>query len=650
LTLPPSGVLDQRAPAVPSGIALPAVEALSPGPYRLPLAALSTAAGLLVASIADARARVSDPSAPNLFWLGLIVIIVPNAVLLIRPGASRLERVGSVLLIGLGLYCVKVLQSPLMFTFFDEFLHTRTVEDIVQTGKLFTPNALLPVSPLYPGMESATSSLMLLGGMTSFQAGVVLLAIARIVFLLGLFLFFEAITGSSRLAGVAALVYMANPSFVFFSAQFGYESFALALAVLTLYAVFRRGRAVDPPFVSWVLIVTFGLAMVVTHHVTTIILTGFLFVWSGVHLLEGRRGAPGLNWSSVHVVRAIRNRSYRSPSPLKPALLIGAMAVAWLVLVASTTIGYLAPALEGAVAQVLQLALGQSGPRQLFTGVGPAAPTWEVATGYISVAIILVLLPWGFFQLVRARQLNSAQVTLAIVALGYPAMQVARLTERGAEISARMMTFIFIAVAYVLAVGLVASVPWRVPRALKLAIPVALLSVVYLGNVVVAVPIWMRLPGPYLVGADPRSVEVESITGAEWVRDNLGPDNRFLADRSNRLLLGTIGQQHLVTVGGDRINLRPAFFATTLGEDELGRLIVGRVRYVLVDRRLSSSLPLVGVYTERGEAAGRRRTTPIPPAALGKYDFIPRVSRLYDSGNLQVYDIGPLTDTEAAPP
>jgi hypothetical protein len=164
------------------------------------------------------------------------------------------------------------------------------------------------------------------------------------------------------------------------------------------------------------------------------------------------------------------------------------------------------------------------------------------------------------------------------------------------------------------------------------------------GGVVVAVPNWLRLPGPYLVGADPRSIEPQGIAAAAWTLRNLGPENRFMVDRTNRLLLGTIGRQHPVTASGDRVNVRPAFFGTSLGPLEIGVLRAGAVRYVLIDRRLSTSLPLVGVYTERGEASAGRRTFPIEPAALGKFDAVPGVSRIFDSGDIQIYDIRVLTD------
>ena len=194
-----------------------------------------------MAAVADFRARLGDPNAPMVLWAGLLLIFVPNALRLLGRGATRNERIGCVLLVGIGLYLVKVAASPLMFTFFDEFLHMRTAEDIVQTGRLFTPNSLLAVSPIYPGMESATSALSLLGGLTTFQAGIILLAVSRLTLALGLFLLYEAITGSGRIAGLASLVYMANPSFVFFSAQYGYETFALPFAVLPLYSSFDAG-------------------------------------------------------------------------------------------------------------------------------------------------------------------------------------------------------------------------------------------------------------------------------------------------------------------------------------------------------------------------------------------------------------------------
>ena len=165
--------------------------------------------------------------------------------------------------------------------------------------------------------------------------------------------------------------------------------------------------------------------------------------------------------------------------------MISALAVGWLLIVATVTVGYLAPAIEGAALEVVRLALGKSGARQLFSGAGQGPPFWEVALGYASVVLILVSLPIGLIQLFRKGRLNSLSLTLALAAQAYPAAQVARFTERGAEISARTTTFVFLAVAFVAAAAITTALPARLGRVGTMAIPLAFLCVVFTGGVVV---------------------------------------------------------------------------------------------------------------------------------------------------------------------
>ena len=66
------------------------------------------------------------------------------------------------------------------------------------------------------------------------------------------------------------------------------------------------------------------------------------------------------------------------------------------------------------------------------------------------------------------------------------------------------------------------------------------------------------------------------------------------------------------------------------------------MRYVVVDRRLSAGLPSAGVYFERGEVLGNVHTAPIDPAALAKFDSLAGTSRLFDSGDIVIYDLGAL--------
>src|SRR5439155_7354444 len=127
------------------------------------------------------------------------------------------------------------------------------------------------------------------------------------------------------------------------------------------------------------------------------------------------------------------------------------------------------------------------------------------------------------------------------------------------------------------------------------------ISIVFLGGTILgAGPPWELLPGPYLVGADTRSIEPEGIQTAIWAYSRLGPNNRVATDRTNRLLMTTYGDQHIVDSLDDKIDLTPIFFSSNLGSSELSTLRDARVRYLIIDLRLSKTLPSLGFYFEPG--------------------------------------------------
>jgi hypothetical protein len=66
------------------------------------------------------------------------------------------------------------------------------------------------------------------------------------------------------------------------------------------------------------------------------------------------------------------------------------------------------------------------------------------------------------------------------------------------------------------------------------------------------------LVGPiYRVSADAASIEPMGVSAALWTRTWLGPQHRFVADRVNRLLVATYGEQQVVTSLYDRTDAGP---------------------------------------------------------------------------------------------
>ena len=172
----------------------------------------------------------------------------------------------------------------------------------------------------YPAITDAVSSLT---GLKVFGAGLLVIGVARLVMMFGLFLLFEDVAQSARVAGLAALFYTAHPNFVFFTGQYAYESLAFPLAVVAIATVNRWMLPDDPRTRrGWAIAALIAITgVVMTHHMTTYALVGFLLAASVAHHLLARQSR------------------YWNPWPFAGFTVVAA--VIWLVFVASDTAGYL---------------------------------------------------------------------------------------------------------------------------------------------------------------------------------------------------------------------------------------------------------------------------------------------------------------------
>jgi hypothetical protein len=116
------------------------------------------------------------------------------------------------------------------------------------------------------------------------------------------------------------------------------------------------------------------------------------------------------------------------------------------------------------------------------------------------------------------------------------------------------------------------------------------------------------------------------------------------ADRVNRILMSTYGRQYLATRYEGSQPIRRLFLDAEFGPSHLAIIREGGLRYIVVDRRLANSLPMVGVYFDRGEqAVYGQHEVPLDPVLLSKFDRLTGVDRIFDSGNIQIYDVTELS-------
>lgn len=600
----------------------------------LPVLALTSALGLFTVVTAYNAARDNTPGAELYFWLGIGLIFLPATVRFLFAGASRLERVGLLCSVAICLYLVKVTLSPIYFIQYDEFLHWSTVNDIVATGHLFAQNSLLPVSPFYPGLEIVTAALSNLSGLSTFQSGLVVVGMACLLMVLSLYLLSEQLTGSARIASIATIIYMTNPHFLLFDSQFAYESLALPLATFVLFAMTRYELLNNNR--RWVLLAAWLAlaAMIVTHHLTNFIFEGLFLLWAVIYL-------------------------FLRPLPLRKSIVIPTvifgliLTVITVTIIGNTVISYFTSFfgdVGGEIAQALTSS-GASGSRQLFSNTAAQpTPLWERLISLAAVGLITASIPFYLLCFWRRYRRNALLWLFCIMAMLYPVTQVLRLTDTGAEAADRASSFIFIAISLLSAIAIAQFFPvrflkWKQPVLICCAIFVLFMGGIILGN---GIPTSF-MPGPYQVVADARSIEPEGIQAAIWAHTYLGPDNRVATDRDNQLLMSAYGDQYIVSsIAGDP-DITDVFFSPVVDTYEISLLKAAHVHYLVIDMRLSKGLPQIGYYFEPGEPGAYTRTKPIDAQFLTKFDTVPQINRVFDSGDIVIYDTGGLINAPAQP-
>ena len=598
----------------------------------LPLFSVICAIGVFLVALAYEGGRLSEPWAGTLFWIGLLLVYLPVAVRLFLSKPTRRERIALLVLLTISLYLVYYFQYPLYFTGYDDFSHWRGALDLVASGHLFQANPLLPISPYYPGMEIFTTALSSLTGLSLFASGTLLIGVAHLIFALAIYLFFEHFTDSPRMAGIAALLYMANPGYLFFDMNFAYESLALPLALFVLFAVVQRNKAPKGKRLGLNVVILLGLgAVVVTHHLTSFFLVAFLLLWAAIPFILRLVG------------RIRRNHPQKEPVGSGPGwiALAGLLILfAWLAYTRGQAIDYLFPHLQSTLQQFTQILANKGTPRQLFHNTsGFVEPFWERLISIASVALILIGLPLGLFKIWRSHRANVGILALAIAALAYPVSQALRLTAAGAESGSRATEFVFLGVAFVLAIFVVAFWSSSKPSWKRSTLILGAVSIIIFGQLALGggQP-WSLLPGPYLVSADSRSIEPEGITAAQWANVYL-PGQRVTSDRINTLLMATYGREQVVTSASANAAVSHIFTSLNFGSGVISIIRVDGIQYLVVDHRLSTSLPYSGTYFNL-TGSSSQSAQQIQSGALTKFDSEQNVSRIFDSGDIVIYNVG----------
>ena len=595
-----------------------------------PVAILAMAAALVVAALAANAARHDDAFAVAIFYAALALAFVPGAACALAPSTSARGRLEAILAVTVALYALRVIREPAGFVDHDEFLHWTTAEHILESGRLFSANALLPVSPRYPGLELVATALSSLSGLGMFAVSVALFAICRLLFITLLYLAYERLSGRALVAACGCLVYMGASTFFVFDTQFSYESLGVVFVAALLMLASRLHD--DQRGIAAVSVVVIA-ALAVTHHMTAYFGSALIVAWAFFELLRRPQ--------RVRPLRAIALAAFALAAPL-----------AWSKAMGNPGSEYLGPVLTSGAYEAAQLLMLKTG-RHLFQSTdGYVAPLWQRIVTLASVAILCAGLAVGFLMALRSawprdgvRSLRHYRAGLVIVltltTLFYPMSLVFRLTQSGWEIGNRVGPFSFIGVGFVIACA-VATLRHR-GRWQTLALT-ATATIVLVGGIISAEGPRILVPGTFRPASDSASIGAIGIDAATWTRAHLGARNLFASDRINRLLISTYGRQDVTSTLQDGYDISDVMLAPKIGHRETALMHQIGVDYFAIDLRITEGLPGVGGYFDGG-ARDRDYHRPPLAKALMKFDTEAKVGRVFDDGYIFIYDTRTLDGT-----
>jgi hypothetical protein len=402
---------------------------------------------------------------------------------------------------------------------------------------------------------------------------------------------------------------------------------------MSLWMLLYRGGENAPRKLIWsVLIGLTSFTVVITHHVTSYLFIAFYVFWTCAYIYSSLFGGG------------------KTTLVLDAAIWNLALVVVWVTTQAKDTLPYLSDIVNGSLNSAYNLIVGSSGPRQLFANsAGDAAIIHERIFAYGSVLILGIGLMFGFWMWWLKFRRNGLPTALTLIAVVYPALPVMRLSDGSWEMANRLSSFVFIGLAWVVAL---ACMYFPVPRKifkLKQYAVVFGLTIIFVGGIVAGSAPLARLPQPYRPAAQERSIDHESLMAADWARARLGADNRMAADRTLTTVFGSYGAQRMINNLSDQVSISGIFLNWDLSSDNEKLIQATQLRYLVVEKRITQVLPTLGFYFEDWEQAEVPFAQPVNRSVLEKFDYYSSISRVYDSGDIVIYDLKGILDAPQIP-
>jgi hypothetical protein len=168
----------------------------------------------------------------------------------------------------------------------------------------------------------------------------------------------------------------------------------------------------------------------------------------------------------------------------------------------------------------------------------------------------------------------------------------------------------------------------------------------FCGGVIAGWPPHARLERPFLLNVGETVMYPQGVHAAAWMQALVGQNKRIATDYGNARTMLVYGNQF--PLSGEARGVRTMLNARALSSGVMEILTSNQVEYVLIDRRLVRDDALIGRYFSVVDPSKTPEELYFESDVYDKFDSAPSVDRVFDSGDIYIFDVEALSGFKAS--
>jgi len=549
----------------------------------------------------------------SLFWIGILISSISSFIAIINIH-NQTQKLVILFCFGLVFYLTVLFWSPSYFRFQDEIYHVNSVELMLKSENLDI-NPMFEISKYYPGLQFLTIFFMKFSGLSLFVAAKLMVGIIHSMMLIFLYLLFKVVS-SQKIAILGALIYTANPSYIFFDAIFSYETLGITLVIILIYTLYKRCMSNNKINLSIISLIILG-ALIITHPFSSYMLSVFLLIF--VFLIYYTYHAKIVD------IKKIRNI-------LTFVIITFTLIFSWTIYQAIPIIRYFEQITSKITLNILSLVIDNIQRKPFWQS---QLPLYEIFIDtYLYIPILFLLCIYGIYIINKDLTNNDIfknAIYISLILYGLMLfLSLPLIFTKAAGLIYRTWAFSFIGLSFVMAISID-----RLINNHKYLVNVMVILII-MGGVSIGSSYVLRNPN-YVLASTPSSITLDVIASSNWFESKFEKNYGILGDETIKTVFAGYNNQFVST--------NSVIFVNSTTDIEIMKYLKHNIytKFVIVDKRITENLSEYKYYFNKEELGNNGHkygnTETFPFEYIEKFNNEQFYYRIYNNKNINIYFI-----------